>query len=77
MPAFSAVESGVWGEAGFMVEGVVYDDEAAEEGPGLGEGREWLAAAWDGGADGGGIRLLAGGLLEKAIAGVCACEIVS
>ena len=36
MPAFSAVESGVCGEAGLKVDGVLYDD--ADEGPGLGEG---------------------------------------
>ena len=38
IPAFSAVESGVCGEAGFMVDGVEVDEEG--EGPGLGEGRE-------------------------------------
>ena len=36
MPAFSAVESGVCGEAGFIVDGVLEED--ADEGPGLGEG---------------------------------------
>ena len=55
MPAFSAVDKGVCGEAGLTVDGV-YDDEE-DEGPGLGEGREWLAAC-DGGAEGGGIKLL-------------------
>ena len=37
MPAFSAVDIGVCGEAGFIVDGVLYEEDA-DEGPGLGEG---------------------------------------